>query len=49
MILYFSATGNTRFVAQSLATRLGDESLDLLDRIRRSDCAPIHSEKPFVI
>lgn len=49
MILYFSATGNTRFVAQRLANRLDDEALDLLDRIRRGDHAPIHSNKPFVI
>jgi len=49
MILYFSATGNTRFVARQLAARLGDEALDLLDRIRRGDHAPIHSEGPFVI
>ena len=49
LILYFSATGNTRFVALQLAERLGDEALDLLDRIRRGDHSPIHSDKPFVI
>ena len=49
MILYFSATGNTRFVAQQLAALLGDEPIDLLDRIKRSDYSPMHSEKPFVI
>ena len=49
MILYFSATGNTRFIARQLATLLDDEALDLLDRIKRGDCSPIHSEKPFVI
>ena len=49
MILYFSATGNTRFVAEQLAGRLEDEPLNLLDRIRRGDCSPIHSDKPFVI
>lgn len=49
MILYFSATGNTRFVAQRLANRFDDEALDLLDRIRRGDHSPIHSDKPFVI
>ena len=49
MILYFSATGNTRFVAERLAKCLEDESLNLLDRIRRGDCSPIHSDKPFVI
>lgn len=49
LILYFSATGNTRFVALQLAERLGDEALDLLDRIKRGDHSPIHSDKPFVI
>lgn len=49
MILYFSATGNTRFVARQLAASLEDEALDLLDRIRRSDYTPIHSDRPFVI
>ena len=49
LILYFSATGNTRFVARQLATRLGDEALDLLGRIKRGDHSPIHSDKPFVI
>ena len=49
MVLYFSATGNTRFAARRLAALLEDEALDLLDRIRRSDFSPIHSEKPFVV
>ncbi len=49
LILYFSATGNTRFVARRLAARLDDEALDLLDRIRRGDHSTIRSDKPFVI
>ena len=49
MVLYFSGTGNTGFVAQQLAERLEDETLNLLDRIKRGDCAPIHSERPFVL
>ena len=49
MILYFSATGNTQFVARELAERLDDEALNLLDRIRRGDHSPIHSDRPFVI
>lgn len=49
MILYFSATGNTRFIAEELASRLGDESLDLLKRIKQKDYSPISSDKPFVI
>ena len=49
MILYFSATGNTRFIAQELARRLNDEALDLTARIREGNHSPIESQKPFVI
>ena len=49
MVLYFSATGNTRFIAEELADRLGDETINLLNRIRHKDHSPIRSEKPFVI
>jgi len=49
MILYYSATGNTEFVAKELASRLKDEALNLLDYIR-SDAPPsLHSDKPFII
>ena len=34
MILYYSATGNTEFVAQELARQLDDECLNLLERIK---------------
>ena len=49
MILYFSATGNTRFIAEELANRLDDSTVNLLKRIREKDYSPITSEKPFVI
>jgi ferredoxin len=49
MVLYFSATGNTRFVAEELASRTGDTSLNLLKRIRENDFSAITSDKPFVI
>ena len=49
MILYFSATGNTGFIARQLAAFLGDESLNLLNRIKHNDYTPVHSDKPFVI
>lgn len=49
MILYFSATGNTRFIASMLAQHLEDEALNLLPGIRSGDVSAIHSEKPFVI
>ena len=49
MVLYYSATGNTEFMAKQIAKRLGDETLDLLERIRTNDYSEIHSEKPFVV
>lgn len=49
MILFFSGTGNTRLIAEKLAERLGDESLDLLSRIKEGDYSEIRSERPFVI
>lgn len=49
MILYFSATGNTKFIARLIADKIGDECLDLLARIKNNDNSPIHSEKPFII
>ena len=49
MILYFSATGNTRYVAELLAERLKDEALDLTRRIKRRDYSALSSDKPFVV
>ena len=49
MVLFFSATGNTEFIARQLALKLGDECLNLLDRVKKNDHTVIHSEKPFII
>lgn len=49
MILYFSATGNTEFIAREVARRINDECINLLNRIKTQDYSPIHSEKPFII
>ena len=49
MIIYFSSTGNTRFVAEELAAKTGDTSLNLLKKIREKDFSAITSDKPFVI
>lgn len=49
MVLYFSATGNTEFIAQEIAKRLGDTCVNLLDRLKSNDHTPLHSETPFVI
>lgn len=49
MILYFSATGNTEYIAKELAKRLDDDCINLLDRIKNQDHTLLHSEKPFII
>lgn len=49
MVLYFSATGNTAYIAREIAKRLGDECINLLDRVKTNDHSPLHSEKPFII
>ena len=49
MVLYYSATGNTEYIAQEIAKRLDDECIDLLPRIKNQDYSNLHSEKPFII
>ena len=49
MVLYYSATGNTEFIAQEIAKGLGDTCVNLLDKIKENDLTPIHSDTPFVI
>ena len=49
MVLYYSATGNTEYIAKEIARRLGDECIDLLSRIKNHDYSNLHSEKPFII
>ena len=49
MIVYFSATGNTRFIARQLAKLLGDDALDLGPRMRAGDFSDIRCEKTLVV
>lgn len=49
MIIYFSATGNTEFVAKEFAKALDDEILNFTDKVKKNDLSEIYSEKPFVI
>lgn len=49
MVLYFSATGNTEYIAREVARRLGDDCINLLDRIKTNDHTALHSERPFII
>ena len=43
MVLFFSATGNTEFIARRIAMALGDECLNLLDRVKKKDHSVLYS------
>ena len=49
MILYFSGTGNSAFVAKQIGKHISDDVLNLFDKIRNKDYTPMTSEKPWVI
>ena len=49
MVLYFSATGNTEFIAKEIARRLKDDCINLLNRVKENDHSVLHSETPFII
>ena len=49
MILYFSGTGNSTYVAKLTAELIGDEAVDLFEKIRNKDYSPMHSDKPWVV
>ena len=49
MILYFSGTGNSKYVAKRVADALGDEILNLNDRIKASDTSPVETGERVII
>ena len=49
MILYYSGTGNSRYVAQRIAEALGDELLSMNDRIKAGDTSPVTSDERLII
>ena len=49
MILYFSATGNSEYVAQKIGNEIEDETLNLLQKFQTNDRSEIHSKKPWII
>jgi len=48
MILYYSGTGNSEYVAKMIGDQLDDTCLNLFERLRLHDIHPIDSKKPFV-
>ena len=49
MILYFSGTGNSKYVAQRITDALGDEIVNLNDRIKSSDTSPVETGERLII
>ena len=49
MILYFSGTGNSKYVAKRIADALGDEILNLNDRIKASDTSSVETGEWVII
>ena len=49
MILCFSGTGNSKYVAQRIADALGDEIVNLNDRIKASDTSSIETGERVII
>lgn len=49
MILYFTGTGNSAYVAERIGREANDEVINLFERLREKDFTEIHSERPWVI
>ena len=49
MILYFSGTGNSNYVAKRIADALGDEIVNLNDRIKASDTSSVETDERLII
>ncbi len=48
MVLYFSGTGNSAYVAEMIALQTGDTLVSINDRIREHDHRKIASDRPLV-
>ncbi len=48
MIIYFTGTGNSRYLAKLLAGQLGDECVDSAEYLRKHEPGSFTSEKPYV-
>ncbi|MCI7741757.1 MAG: EFR1 family ferrodoxin [Clostridiales bacterium] len=49
MILYFTGTGNSRYIAHRIADALGDGLLSMNDRIKAGDTSPIEVNERLII
>ena len=49
MVLYFTGTGNSRYIAKRIAESLGDELLSMNDHIKAGDTSPVTSDERLII
>lgn len=49
MIIYFSGTGNSRYIAKRIADRLHDNLLNINDKIKENDTQPIQVNQQLII
>lgn len=49
MVLYFSGTGNSEYVAKRIGQETGQKPLNLFKKIKDRDFLGIHSDSPWVI
>ena len=49
MVLYFTGTGNSRYIATHISEALGDELLSMNDRIKEGEPSPVASDERLVI
>lgn len=49
MILYFSGTGNSKYVAKRIGKEIDDEVINLFEKIKNHDFSEIPSSRPWVI
>jgi len=49
MILYFSGTGNSEYVAKRIGKEINDEVIGLFDKIRNSDHSELNSDRSWIV
>ena len=49
MILYFSGTGNSAYVARQLGELLQEETIDVFARIRDKDTTALQAGRPWIV
>lgn len=49
MILYYSGTGNSQFVAEKMAQCLNEPCVNLFEKLKNHDITPLESQTPFIV